>query len=138
MSFSKVCITVLLSTAAISMQAAGQDTHSQSAPQHSTAVNSAPTKGADLLAQDDSPVAFSCYSYPAGSPVASSSSNGLVCPVLEHGNGIAKPGWTKEYRCYASGNTATCNPIDNPVAGMLADALDPVMIFKRVNLQDPV
>jgi hypothetical protein len=138
MSFSKVCITVLLSTAAISMQAAAQDTPINSDPHASSAAISAPSKNADLLAQAESPIAFSCYSYPAGSSVASNSINGLVCPVLEHGNGIAKPGWTMEYRCYASGNTATCNPIENPVAGMLAEDLKPVMSFKPVKLQDPV
>jgi hypothetical protein len=135
MSFSKVCITVLLSTAAISMQAAAQDTHTNRDSQAATAANSAPAKGVDLLAQADSPVAFSCYVYPSGSPIASSSGNGLVCPALEPGDGIAKPGWTKEYRCYASGNTATCNPIENPVAGTLADLSAPASILRPAKLE---
>lgn len=152
MSFSKVCITVLLSTAAFSMQAAAQDNHSQSEHQTLPVANIARTQqnlppmsqegsqntGSNFLAQAESPVTFSCYSYPAGSDVSSSSTRGLVCPELEPGNGVAKPGWTKEYRCYAQGHTATCNPVEDPDSGALAEIMTPVSIYGPLSRKNPV
>jgi hypothetical protein len=149
MSFSKVCINVLLSTAAFSMQAAAQDNPSKSDHQTANTARTQqnlppmsqeglPNAGSNLLAQAESPVSFSCYSYPAGSAIASNSTKGLVCPALEHGDGIPKPGWTKEYRCYAQGNTATCNPIENPDAGALAEIMTPVSIYGPISHKNPV
>ena len=60
------------------------------------------------------PASFSCYTYPPSLRITPTNANGLVCPALEPGDGSAKPGWTREYRCSVSGNTATCGPLENP------------------------
>jgi hypothetical protein len=138
MSFSKVCITLVLSTAAVSMQAAGTSSKSRShknivaaAKQGSAAaqVDAASGTSADQLSQVEMPVTFSCYVYPAGSQIAASNSNGLVCPALQHGDGVAKPGWLREFRCSVSGTTATCAPLENPGPATLADLAMPVTIY---------
>jgi hypothetical protein len=138
MSFSQMCITLVLSTAAISMQAAvtGSDSVSNqtigtSTKQGSTEaqVNAASGTSADQLSQVEMPVTFSCYVYPAGSNIMASTANGLVCPALQPGNGVAKPGWVKEFRCSVSGTTATCAPLENPGPSTLASLAVPATTF---------
>jgi hypothetical protein len=138
MSISKVCITLVLSTAAVSMQAAGTSSKSRShknvvaaSKQGSTATQVAATspKTSDLLSQVEMPVTFSCYLYPAGAHITASNANGLVCPALEPGDGVAKPGWLREFRCSVSGTTATCAPLENPGPSALADLAVPVSIY---------
>jgi hypothetical protein len=138
MSFSKVCITLVLSTAAVSMQAAGTGSKSRShknivaaAKQGSpaTQVDATSGKTSDLLSQVELPVTFSCYMYPAGSNIMASNANGLVCPALQPGDGVAKPGWLREFRCSVSGTTATCAPLENPGPSTLADLAVPVTIY---------
>jgi len=128
MSFCKVCLTVLLSTAAISMQAAAQNIPTVSDLHPANTTSNAPYQGAALLAHSESLLSFSCYSYPAAAHVASNNAYGLVCPALEPGNGSVKPGWTREYRCFVSGNTATCGPLENPGPGTFSKLIEPSIL----------
>jgi hypothetical protein len=74
------------------------------------------------------PASFSCYTYPPSLRITPTNANGLVCPALEPGDGSAKPGWTREYRCSVSGNTATCGPLENPGAGTFSKLLTPTIL----------
>ena len=138
MSFSKVFITLVLSTAAISMRAAVTNSDSVSDQQivaatkpGSTAAQSDATSGktSDMLSQVEMPVTFSCYMYPAASNITASNANGLVCPALQPGDGVAKPGWLREFSCSVSGTTATCAPLENPGPSALANLAVPMTIY---------
>jgi hypothetical protein len=135
MSFCKVCLTVLLSTAAISMQAAAQNIPTVSDQHPANTGTSAPYQSAALLAQAQPLPSFSCYSYPVAAHIISSNANGLFCPALEPGDGSAKPGWTHEYRCSVSGNTATCGLLENPGPGTYSKSIAPVIQHEPLDLQ---
>ena len=113
MSFSRVCITLVLSTAAVSMQAAEPGNPTIPAPAHASATSDSSLR----------PASFACYIYPESMHVQSSL-RGMVCPTLQPGDGTAKPGWSKEFRCSISGATASCDAVERsgPISLASADA----------------